>query len=240
MKTVVQTSFQHCSDMVRRGDEDRWLSTHYAPATARRRLCALYALHLEIERIPAIVGEPPLGEIRLQWWREALDEIRAKKKPHAHLVVEAVAASDIVSEYAHARLIAAIEARARLLYGEGFAEIDDLVAWLRCAESHLSAIAACILGSPPVKDQMAIENAAIAYAIARHGRAFAPNLHSQFQECALSLLAEGAPVLNTLSHEIMPAIAHFTLTRRYLKDAHPPSALGKRIRILRTVASGRI
>ena len=43
------------------------------PISCREHLFALYAFNVELARIGEQVSEPQLGEIRLQWWRDALD-----------------------------------------------------------------------------------------------------------------------------------------------------------------------
>lgn len=53
-------------------ERDRYLSALLAPRQVRDDLVALAAFAGEIGRIPALVSEPMLGEIRLQWWRDAL------------------------------------------------------------------------------------------------------------------------------------------------------------------------
>ncbi len=53
-------------------DYDRYLAALLAPAPARDGLMALAAFHGEIARIPLTVREPGVGDIRLQWWRDAL------------------------------------------------------------------------------------------------------------------------------------------------------------------------
>ena len=53
-------------------DYDRYLSALLAPSHARDGLMALAAFHGEIARIPLTVREPGVGDIRLQWWRDAL------------------------------------------------------------------------------------------------------------------------------------------------------------------------
>lgn len=54
-------------------DADRWLAAQFADAPTRMRLAALYALADEINRIPERISEPMVGEIRLAWWREAIE-----------------------------------------------------------------------------------------------------------------------------------------------------------------------
>jgi phytoene synthase len=58
--------------IVREGDPDRYLATLFAPSSARDDLFAVYALNVELARIGERVSEPSLGEIKLQWWRDAL------------------------------------------------------------------------------------------------------------------------------------------------------------------------
>lgn len=56
----------------RAGEYDRYIAALLAPATARADLLALAAFAAEIGRVPAQVRETMAGEIRLQWWRDAL------------------------------------------------------------------------------------------------------------------------------------------------------------------------
>jgi 15-cis-phytoene synthase len=64
--------FEHCEAVVREGDKDRFLATLFAPEKYRRALHALYAFSLELARVRDVAREPMPGEIRLQWWRDAL------------------------------------------------------------------------------------------------------------------------------------------------------------------------
>ena len=53
-------------------EPDRYLAATLAPAELRYDLIALAAFAAEISRVPDLVREPLAGEIRLQWWRDAL------------------------------------------------------------------------------------------------------------------------------------------------------------------------
>jgi phytoene synthase len=76
---------------VRTGDEDRWLAAQFAPKPIVKKLIALYAFNLEVARIAERIKEPRLGEIRLQWWREAVEEIFRGGPVADHPVVHALA-----------------------------------------------------------------------------------------------------------------------------------------------------
>lgn len=77
--------------LVRRVDTDRWLASRFAPAGARARLIALYAANYEIARTGEVVREAALGDIRLQWWRDALAETAAGAAPREHPALQALA-----------------------------------------------------------------------------------------------------------------------------------------------------
>src|SRR5215207_11715913 len=62
----------HCEALVRAADPDRYFAALFAPADKRPHLFALYAFSLEIARVREAVSDPMLGDIRLQWWRDAL------------------------------------------------------------------------------------------------------------------------------------------------------------------------
>ena len=83
--------FDYCLDQVRQGDRDRYLILLFAPATGRGHLAALAAFNLELARAREQTSESLLALIRLQWWREAIEEIRAGGKVRQHQVATALA-----------------------------------------------------------------------------------------------------------------------------------------------------
>ncbi|WP_158817968.1 phytoene/squalene synthase family protein [Methylocapsa sp. S129] len=65
-------AYAHCETLTRDHDRDRWLAALFAPADARLHLYALTAFSYEVGRLRDFVREPLAGEMRLEWWREAL------------------------------------------------------------------------------------------------------------------------------------------------------------------------
>ncbi len=226
----------HCDALLRQRDEDRWLAARYAPPPLRRRLTALYALHSELRLIPSRVSEPPLGEIRVQWHRDALTEIRAGKQPRAHPIIEEAAAADIAAEALAPWVDAAVDASARPLYGEGYAGADDLFAWLRAAEGAVDAAAVAISGGDETLCIVAQETGA-AFAAAREGRVIAPDI--DWKERADALWRKAKPVLRVAPDPCAPALAHLFLTPAYLKRGAGIFPLVKRLRIFSAVAFAR-
>src|SRR5438034_284615 len=70
-------------ELVRAADRDRYLSVLYAPEAKRPALFALYAFNAEIAAIRDRIREPMPGEIRLQWWRDAVASGDAQGHPLA-------------------------------------------------------------------------------------------------------------------------------------------------------------
>jgi phytoene synthase len=67
---------------VRRVDPDRWLASRFiADPKARADVIALYAFNYELARVAGGVSNALMGEIRLTWWREAMEEIAAGQPP---------------------------------------------------------------------------------------------------------------------------------------------------------------
>ena len=65
-------AYAHCEALTRDHDRDRWLAGLFAPAGARPHLYALTAFSYEVGRLREVTRTPLAGEMRLQWWREAL------------------------------------------------------------------------------------------------------------------------------------------------------------------------
>lgn len=77
--------------VVREGDRDRYLSVLFAPEAKRPALFALYAFNVEVARVRDLIHEPLPGEIRLQWWRDAVvGEAPAAGNPVAETLVRTI------------------------------------------------------------------------------------------------------------------------------------------------------
>ena len=65
----------YCGQEARRLDWERFMCAVFAPVCHRDALFALLAFDLELAKTRTVVSEPLLGEIRLQWWQDAIDKI---------------------------------------------------------------------------------------------------------------------------------------------------------------------
>jgi phytoene synthase len=148
-------------DIVRTSDPDRYIATLFAPAEKRPLLFALYALNHEFGHIADAVREPMMAEIRLQWWRDALEEAR-DGHPRGHDVLKGIANVFAQAEIPSELLDAMIDARTFDASDETFADVAALETYADATSGNLMRIAARILGEPA--DELARE-AGIAYAL---------------------------------------------------------------------------
>ncbi len=138
-------SVNDCAEIVRRGDPDRFLAAMAAPPAARGVLFPVYALNVEAARAPWVTQEPMIAEIRLQFWREALEEIAAGKPPRRHEVIEPLAAA--IDAEGAAILERAVAARRWEIAREPFAGAAQLRGHLQDLAGGLMWAAARALGA---------------------------------------------------------------------------------------------
>jgi phytoene synthase len=235
MPQMPTQSLEYCSDLLHRQDEDRWLAARYAPEPLRNALIALGAFSLELHRIPGAVSEPALGEIRLQWWREAFDEIRSGKPPRAHPVVEALSATGLNSAVYAPQIDGMIDAMAHPLYGEGYSTVAELNKWLTQSDGAADAICVAIAGGDASIAQAAAK-AGVAFAMAREGAAIASHLAGEMPEASLRVYKEAAPSLARAPAEVIPAVLHLSLTPLYVRLAGKSFPIRKRLRLFSAMA----
>lgn len=200
---------------------DRWLSSRFvADAAARADLIALYALDHELTRIPHLVTDPLMGEIRMTWWREGLEEIAEGRAVRPHPVLKAIAAGALPP----VALAALAEAR--------LGDLDEprsgaaLIAHIDATEGLVMALAARRLSETATADHVA--QAARALGLARID---AP--------AATTALKAASEPLKALPVDAFPAVAHAVLAGRYARGA-TLGPLEKRLRIFLAVMTGRI
>ncbi len=137
-----------CAGIVARGDPDRFLATMSVPAAARLRLWPLYAFNVEVARAPWLTTEPMIAEMRLQWWRDALDEIDAGKPARAHEVAGPLAALMTEARLSGAVLDQMVLARRWDIAKAAFEDDAAFAAHIDQTAGNLMWMAFCALGAP--------------------------------------------------------------------------------------------
>ena len=139
------SELSYCAEQVKGHDRDRYLTSLFAPEPRRARLFALYAFNLEIAKTAEMVSEPILGEIRLQWWRDAIAEGYGGS-PRRHQVVQPLAgaiARHGLSRHLFDRMIDAREADFEAAPPE---RLEHLEAYADATAGALNLLALQILG----------------------------------------------------------------------------------------------
>jgi phytoene synthase len=194
----------HCADIVRASDRDRYLADLFAPEAVRGHLFALHAFNSEVARIRDSVSEPRLGEIRLQWWHDALHG-----DPGGHPV--ATALKQTIGEFglplgAFDNLL---EAREFDLYDDPMPTRNDLEGYAGETSSALMQLAAIILarGEDPETAELS-GHGGVAYALT--GLLSALPHHAQRAQCYLPadlIRAHGADLKEIFAGHMTPQLA---------------------------------
>jgi 15-cis-phytoene synthase len=216
-----------CAALVRLHDRDRYIATLFAPDDKREHLCALYAFGVEIARIPQLVSEPQIGEIRLQWW---LDTLTAIEQGHAvdHPVAQAFAV--VVQQYGLPieHLENYVEAWRNDLYADQFQSLFALESFVAETEAAMMQFAAIILDRPAAAAASVVVGPAgtafgLARLLARGDAKFVPpgetveSLKALVRKRLMEARVEKVP------QSLLPAVLPAALAELYLKGR--PSAL---------------
>ncbi|MCR8549750.1 squalene/phytoene synthase family protein [Salipiger sp. P9] len=136
-----------CARLVERGDADRFAAAMAAPVAARKVLFPLYAFNLEVARAPWLTQEAMIAEMRLQWWRDALEEIRGGGVIRRHEVVTPLA---LVLDAEGAGLLdRLVGARRWDIYRDAFEDAGHFTRYIEETSGHLVLAAGRALGGMP-------------------------------------------------------------------------------------------
>lgn len=138
------SSAGHCLALVREASRDRFLASLFVPAEKRPALIALYAFDAEIDLVRHKVSEPRIGEIRFQWWRDAIEGLYAgTSSPHpvARELSVAIAAGRLPKQ----PLIDFIDAHEFDLYDDPMPDLNVLEGYLGETTSAIIHMASLIL-----------------------------------------------------------------------------------------------
>jgi NADH dehydrogenase [ubiquinone] 1 alpha subcomplex assembly factor 6 len=239
MPAIVETARERdtLGDLLRRHDRDRYLLALFAPAERRGAVMTLYAFNFEIARIRETVSEIPLGQIRLQWWRDAIASSYGDGAVQKHEVATALAAAIRHYRLEPAHFERLLDARERDLSGEPPATLAALESYAEESSAPLQMAALEILGVRDADATRAACEAAIAYALsgllratpflARTRRSILPR--ALVDEVALDLEAlfagRGSPQLAVVVRAIADRAAFHLDAARRLRARIPRAAL---------------
>jgi phytoene synthase len=197
----------------RQHDPDRFLCALFAPAERREAIFALVAYNHELARAREAASHPMAALIRLQWWRDAIEEARAGRPARRHEVAEPLHAAILAGALDPDALLAMADARETEADQEGLATEQDFVTWLRGTAGGWSAAAGLALGADAAQAEI-LRATGAAYGLAgalanigahaAQGRCLLPA--DRLARAGLSaeavVAAPGAPALASLVREM--------------------------------------
>ncbi len=163
------------ADQLRASDRDRYFATLLLAPKERDAVMALYAFSADIASVRERAREPAAGEIRLQWWADALGgegHGAVRQNPLADALL------DTISDYALPipALTRMADARRFDLYDDPMPDVATFEGYAGETVSALYQLAAMILnGGRPVEPGDAAGHLGVAHALIGHLRAFGYN-----------------------------------------------------------------
>ncbi len=122
---------------------DLYLAALLAPAAAQGDLVVLAAYLGEVRRIPFVAHEPAIGEIRLQWWRDALASATAGGHPLAEALMDLKRRRSLPGDL----LAAPLEGASRTFYEDGIPDKHALALYAGETEEAPIRLALTVLGA---------------------------------------------------------------------------------------------
>ena len=153
----------YCVQRVRTYDYDRYFASLFAPRDLRSDLVVLYAFNLEIASLRELVGEALLGQMRLEWWRDAVAAIYEGRTVR-HAIVEELGPVVHRHDLPQAEMDGLIAARLRDFDGSSMETVAAVEDYARGTSGALAGLACriCRGDVPPP----AIREAGMAWGLA--------------------------------------------------------------------------
>jgi phytoene synthase len=194
--------------------------------------------------VPAVAREPLAQEIRLTWWREALDEIFAGAATRRHPVVDALGLAVRRRNLARAPLEAVVEARFSDLEPGALSEDAALEAYIDATAGALMALAIAAVAGVEAHGVRAAARAWGLAGLLRLRKAGVERLPARWSEAAVrsavrEALREARAGAASLPVSAFPCVAYATLAGPYAAG-RSPSELEKRLRLTAAVLTGRL
>lgn len=169
---MADASFVHAAEALRQGDRDRYLATLVLSGAHRDAVTALYAFNADVASIRDRVSDPTPGEMRLQWWSDALegrDHGAVRQNPVADALLDTVQRYNIPN----GTLLRLIGARRFDLYDDPMPDLATFEGYAGETVSTLYQLAAMILNDgETIEAGDAAGHLGVAHAMIGHLQAF--------------------------------------------------------------------
>jgi len=242
---------------IRALDPDRWLASRFiADPQARAEVIAIYALNDELARVGETVSQPLIGEIRLAWWRDRIEDLFNGRPIPSQPTLQALSAPIAQRRLPQSLFEALIEARHLDLDAAPFTDSTVLARYLDGTAGAVMGLAARSLS--PEAPLAAVIQAGRAFGMAGLYRARAywaarnrrwtpldwgepdqATLRSRVRSEVESALAAARRDARAVPIPAFPAVAYATLAAPYSRGG-APGGVERRVRLLWATATGRL
>lgn len=216
---------------LQRVDPDRYRAALFADKQERSDLLTLYAFHAELAKVPEIVSEPMIGNIRYQWWRDAIEEIYGGKPVRAHNIVQPLA--DVIQRRNLPRfwIDLLIDGRERDLDPTPFVDLPEAKTYCRNTSGTLLLIAAHCLD--PNLDTNGLEMAGESWGLVGLARSWKYYHGSVLSNLTFDALIDAArethgsaqQILGVVRGALMPSLVYCALIPHFVRLMENPDYL---------------
>ena len=130
------SSSEYCVNLVKKRDYEHFLTNLLLPSAARQTAFAIRAFNIEISNVHEVVKERNIGFMRMQFWRDSIDEIYEKKKSRDQPVLLELGKAISVHNLSRVLFHRIIDSREKRLNDKPFESLEELDAY--CHESFSS------------------------------------------------------------------------------------------------------
>jgi phytoene synthase len=230
-------SSKHAAEFLKANDPDRYLATLVLNGPARDAVQALYAFNADVASVRDRAREPAPGEIRLQWWADALKGMEhggVRQNPLADALLTAIDRYKLPS----GPLLRLIAARRFDLYDDPMPDVPSFEGYAGETVSVLFQLAAMILNrGGEIETGDAAGHLGVAQGLIGHLRAFGFNssrgrIFLPWSVFSANGVREGEVFAGVISEGLLAAYAQvIDLARDHLEKAEAAiAALPKPLR----------
>jgi phytoene/squalene synthetase len=133
-----------CAELVQRADPDRFRVAMAAPVPARLTLFPVFAANVEVSRAPWVTQEHLIAEMRLQWWKDAFEEIASGGAVRRHEVVTPL--SRVLDARGAQLMMELAEVRSWDIYRDPFEDEAHFTRYITASSANLMLAASRALG----------------------------------------------------------------------------------------------
>ena len=161
----MEKRLSRCGEIAYEKDRDRFLTVMTAPEAVRDNLFSLLAFNHEIAKTRDSVSEIMLGQIRLQWWREAIAECYGKEEVRRHEVVQPLSQTIRQHDLSEEIFLRLIDERERDIAEQEFGNIEDLAGYAANTGGLLTELMVEVLGATSETDRQIALDLGTAWAL---------------------------------------------------------------------------